>query len=283
MTAWIFDFILIFLVIYGILYFLRGTRSANVLVGITVLLIISSELTGVLGLKVVSFLLNQLWTFLGIAIIVIFQPEIRRFFAQTGSLLTNIPFMRTRQTHMDRTIDETVNAVMQMSESRTGALVVFKRNIGLKNIVKHSTELDCKVDSLLLQTIFFKNSPLHDCAVIIQDDRIVAAKAVLPLTPEDELNPAMKYGTRHRAALGLAEETDAVVVVVSEETGTVSIAYRGELQRGFTSDQLRKRLRELLMERETADGKREEAGEIPEKMFAPDAESDEKEQDHEYK
>lgn len=253
------------------------------LFGITVLLIISSELTEVLGLKVVSFLLNQLWTFLGIAIIVIFQPEIRRFFAQTGSLLTNIPFMRTRQTHMSRTIDETVNAVMQMSESRTGALIVFKRNIGLKNIVKHSTELDCRVNSLLLQTIFFKNSPLHDCAVIIQDDRIIAAKAVLPLTPEDDLNPAMKYGTRHRAALGLAEETDAVVVVVSEETGAVSIACRGELERGFSSARLKERLRNLLTERGTAVGKQEGPGSFQQQRIPAAAETEAKEQDHEYK
>jgi len=215
-------------------------------------------LTDRLGLKVAAFLLNQLWTFLGIAIIVIFQPEIRRFFAQTGSVLTKILFMRSKQTKMDRTIEIVVNAAVQMSDSRTGALIVFKRNIGLADFVKHSTELDCKVNSLLLQTIFFKNSPLHDCAVIIQDNRIIAAKAVLPLIQEDELNPNTKYGTRHRAALGISEETDAVVLVVSEETGIISIASRGELERGFSAEGLQNRLKDLL-----TDSKKQKIKQLP--------------------
>lgn len=248
-AAVITDFALITILIYALLYFLRGTRSANVLFGTTVLLVTASLLANLLQLTVISALLSGLLPILGVAIIIIFQPEIRRFLAEAGSM-----FSYSGKGSSDASqgiIDEMANAAFQMSMTRTGALIVLERNIGLEGFVKTSTRLDAKANSLLLQSIFFKNSPLHDCAVIIRGNRIVAAKAVLPLTPEDSLNmPARRFGTRHRAAIGITEETDAVALVVSEETGAVSVAYKGRLVRCTTAEELTSMLNTLLVEQQ---------------------------------
>ena len=242
-AAMIADFVLIFLLIYGLLYFLRGTRSANVLFGITAFLAIAALLANFLELTVISALLSGLWPILGTAIIVIFHPEIRRFFAEAGGIFS--ARYNRNETSRD-VILEVVQASDAMGRTKTGALIVFERNIGLEGLVKTSTRLDAKVNALLLQSIFFKNSPLHDCAVIIRRDRIVAAKAVLPLSPEDSNNPARNYGTRHRAAIGVTEETDAVAVIVSEESGIISVAYKGRLIRGYNSAELTSFLTDLL-------------------------------------
>lgn len=239
------DFALITLLIYGLLYFLRGTRSANVLFGITTFLAIAALLANLLELTVVSALLSGLWPILGVAIIVIFQPEIRRFFAEAGGIFAS-QYYKNRNASSKDVIAHVVNALESMSASKTGALIVFERNIGLEGLLKTSVRLDAKVDSLLLETIFFKNSPLHDCAVIIRGNRIVAAKAVLPLTPEDGMNPAKKLGTRHRAAVGITEETDALAVIVSEESGTIATAYKGRLVRGSSGEELISLLTDIL-------------------------------------
>ena len=235
------DFAIIATFVYWILYFLRGTKSANVLFGIVGVLCLLMLVSQSAKLKVVMYLLDRFWTILGIAIVVIFQPELRRVFAQAGSLFS-------RHVASQAMIDEVVAAVVQMSETGTGALIVFERNIGLAGIVNTSVILDAKVNSLLLQTIFFKNSPLHDCAVIIRNDRIVAAHAVLPLMQEDVYNPVRRLGTRHRAAVGITEETDAVALVVSEETGTISLAHKGRIIRGVTAEELSAQLVHLLIQ-----------------------------------
>lgn len=239
------DFGLITLLIYGLLYFLRGTRSANVLFGITTFLALAALLANLLELTVISALLSGLWPILGTAIIVIFQPEIRRFFAEAGGIFASQYYKNRNEASKD-VISNVVTALESMATSKTGALIVFERNIGLEGLLKTSVRLDAKVDTLLLETIFFKNSPLHDCAVIIRGNKIVAAKAVLPLTPEDSMNPAKKLGTRHRAAIGITEETDAVAVAVSEETGVISAAYKGRLLRGYSGNELVSLLTDLL-------------------------------------
>ncbi len=239
------DFGLIALLIYGLLYFLRGTRSANVLFGITTFLAIAAILANLLELTVISALLSGLWPILGTAIIVIFQPEIRRFFAEAGGIFASQYYKNRHEASRD-VISNVVTALENMAETKTGALIVFERNIGLEGLLKTSVRLDAKVESILLETIFFKNSPLHDCAVIVRGNRIIAAKAVLPLTPEDSMNPAKKLGTRHRAAIGITEETDAVAVTVSEETGMISAAYKGRLLRGYAGDELASLLADLL-------------------------------------
>lgn len=246
------DFGLITLLIYGLLYFLRGTRSANVLFGITTFLALAALLANLLALTVISALLNGLWPILGTAIIVIFQPEIRRFFAEAGGL-----FNTNRNATSKNVISNVVSALENMAASKTGALIVFERNIGLENLLKTSVRLDAKADALLLQTIFFKNSPLHDCAVVIRGDRIVAANAVLPLAPPESTKISVeKLGTRHRAAIGITEETDAVAVVVSEERGTILVAKGGEFMRLKSGETLNSLLAELLQQRNETDSEK---------------------------
>ena len=182
---------------------------------------------------------------LGIAILVVFQPELRRAFAQAGSLFAS---NRTGQ----ETIDQVAEAAAQLSTTRTGAIIVFERNIGLTDTTRSAVPLDARVDALLIQSIFYPNSPLHDCALVIgKNNRIVAAHAVLPLAEEDFFVNGKRLGTRHRAAVGISQETDAVAVVVSEETGLISLAKKGRLIRGLSAEELRFQLRTILLERKT--------------------------------
>lgn len=246
------DFVIIWAMIYWVLYFLRGTRSANVLFGvIAVLLTATIAVDYVERLTVLRFLLIEcLIPSLGIAILVIFQPEFRRAFAQAGSLFVS---NRTGQ----ETIDQVTEAAAQLSITRTGAIIVFERNIGLTDTTRSAVSLDARVDSLLLQSLFYPNSPLHDCAVVIgKNNRIVAAHAVLPLAEEDFFVNGKRLGTRHRAAVGISQETDAVAVVVSEETGLISLAKKGRLIRGLNTEELRFQLSTILLERKRAPWKR---------------------------
>ena len=241
------DFVIIWAMIYWVLYFLRGTRSANVLFGvIAVLLTATIAVDYVERLTVLRFLLIEcLIPSLGIAILVIFQPEFRRAFAQAGSIFVS---NRTGQ----ETIDQVTEAAAQLSITRTGAIIVFERNIGLTDTTRSAVSLDARVDSLLIQSIFYPNSPLHDCAVVIgKNNRIVAAHAVLPLAEEDFFVNGKRLGTRHRAAVGISQETDAVAVVVSEETGLISLAKKGRLIRGLSSEELKFQLRTILLESKT--------------------------------
>ena len=233
------EFLLIAFVIYKILYYLRGTRAVNVLAGLIVAFLILSIVANGLGFTVVRWLLDNFMSLMAFTIIVIFQPELRRAFAQLGSYTF---FQRSRKRE---TINELVNAVNAMAGRRCGAIMVVERRIGMRAIVEDAIKLDSKLNSLLIQSIFFPNSPLHDGAVIIRDDRIVAARAILPLSRDANLSRTM--GTRHRAALGITEETDAVVVVVSEETGDISVACRGVIMRGLTGKALENELNKLLM------------------------------------
>ena len=238
------DFAIIWAMIYGVLYFLRGTRSANVLFGVIAILLISALAVSYLNrLTVLRYLLMDcLVPVLGTAILVIFQPEFRRAFAQAGSIFVS---SRTDK----ETIDQVVEAASQLSVTRTGAIIVFERNIGLTDTTRSAVSLDARVDSLLLQSIFYPNSPLHDCAVVIgKNNRIVAAHAVLPLAEEDFFMNGKRLGTRHRAAAGISQETDAVAVVVSEETGMISIAKKGRLLRGLKPEELRFQLCMILLD-----------------------------------
>ncbi len=268
-VAAIADFAIITILIYGLLYFLRGTKSATVLSGITAFLLISALLARILKLTVLTTLLEGLWPILGTAIIVIFQPEIRRFLAEAGSVTTKW-MQKTHDNQVSEAIAETVNAAVQMSHTRTGALIVFERNIGLQSVVTTSVQLDAKVSSLLLQSIFFKNSPLHDCAVIIRGNKIVAARAVLPLTQEDTQSSSRRFGTRHRAAIGITEETDAIALVVSEETGTISISRKGRLSH-CTEDELLQMLNSFLLDKNiSAAGRAKVSGPAQPDLFGVD-------------
>lgn len=241
------DFVIIWAMIYWVLYFLRGTRSANVLFGVIAIFLTATIVVDhVERLTVLRFLLIEcLIPSLGVAILVIFQPEFRRAFAQAGSIFVS---NRTGR----ETIDQVTEAAAQLSTTRTGAIIVFERNIGLTDTTRSAVPLDARVDSLLIQSIFYPNSPLHDCAVVIgKNNRIVAAHAVLPLAEEDFFVNGKRLGTRHRAAVGISQETDAVAVVVSEETGLISLAKKGRLIRGLKPEELRFQLRTLLLDRKT--------------------------------
>lgn len=255
-TGWtyvspVFDFIIIACLVYGVLYFLRGTRGSAVLAGIIFALVAVTFLSSRMNFEVLGKLLSSLWTISATAIIVIFQPELRRAFAQLGTVTK--AFTHTDKTQRRGVINIVVEAVIQMSKTRTGALIVFERNIGMKAIVNSAVSLDAKVNSMLLRSLFYPNSPLHDGAVIINEDHIVAAHAILTLTPEvlGEPGRISALGTRHHAALSITEETDAVAVVVSEETGIISVAYKGRLTRDFDEITLADTLVELMIRRDT--------------------------------
>lgn len=244
-----FDFLVIWAMIYGVMYFLRGTRSANVLFGVIAMFLLAafvvSFATKLVGLR--YLLMDCLLPVLGAAIFVIFQPEFRRAFAQLGSIKLFVSNRTDRET-----IDQVVEAAAQLSVTRTGAIIVFERNIGLTDTTRSAVPLDARVDSLLIQSIFYPNSPLHDCALIIgRNNRIVAAHAVLPLAEEDFFVNGKRLGTRHRAAAGISQETDAIAVVVSEETGMISIAKKGRLLRGLKPEELRFQLGMILLDQKT--------------------------------
>ncbi|MDD3119392.1 MAG: diadenylate cyclase CdaA [Victivallales bacterium] len=228
------------LLIYSILYHLRGTRGANILAGFIMVMALMI-LSDVLQFEVINWLLANLWAILATALIVIFQPELRRAFAQLGST----SFLSQRRTRRREAITEVAVAVTNMAKRRIGAIIVFERQIGMGSIVEDSINLDVRLNSYLIESIFFPNSPLHDGAIIIKDDKIIAAHSILPLSQNEEYVSAL--GTRHRAALGITEETDAVALVISEETGTISIACRGRLKRDIPADRLVRYLSTLLM------------------------------------
>lgn len=224
--------------IYSGLYYLRGTRGANILAGLLIILLLLTVASDLMKFDVISWLLNSFWTILAIAFIVIFQPELRRGFAQLGAT----PFQH--RSKKQEAITEVVTAVLNMAKRRIGLIIVFERQIGMRSIVEDAVKLNSKINSHLLESLFFPNSPLHDGAVIIKNDTIIAAHAILPLSKEENLLRSL--GTRHRAAVGITEETDAVVLVVSEETGTISLACQGNIKRNIKADRLRRYLNALL-------------------------------------
>jgi diadenylate cyclase len=233
------EILILAFIIYKILYYLRGTRGANVLAGLVVGLLVLTVVSEVLRFEVISWLLNGLWTLLATAIIVIFQPELRRAFAQLGSA----PFQR--KSRKKEAITEVVTAVLNMAKRKIGAIIVLERKIGMRAIVDDAVKLDIKLNSMIIESIFFPNSPLHDGAVIVKNDRIIAAHAILPLSRDEDFSKTL--GTRHRAAVGITEETDAVALIVSEETGNISIACRGSIRRDVKADKLLRYLTGLLI------------------------------------
>ncbi len=228
------------LLIYYILYYLRGTRSANILAGIIIAITLLTFVTENLKLSVLSWLLNGLWAVFPVALLIIFQPDLRRAFAQLGSR----PF--ARRIRQEEAIHEVVTAAQNLSKSRTGALIVFQRQIGMRALFASGTVLDAGISHSLIETIFHPGTPLHDGGIIIGDNKIVAAHIIFPLSQDEAI--AQSFGTRHRAALGISEETDAVAVVVSETNGQISVACRGELARNVSPEKLSALLQSILVD-----------------------------------
>ena len=230
------DVVLVFLVVYGVLKLLRGTRAAPMAAGIGVFAFLY-WLAVYESLTTLEFVLRGALLYIGVAIIVLFQTEIRQGLIRFGNQF-RVPFARRQRGQFGQGIyDEIVLAATTLASTKTGALIVIERNVGLKSIIDAGVRLDAQMSYDLLVSIFNPASPLHDGAVIVRDDRLAAASCFLPLS----LNPlsAKELGTRHRAALGITEDSDAVAIVVSEETGLISFVRRGRIKRALDPPRLR--------------------------------------------
>lgn len=235
------DILLVAFVFYRLLLLVRGTRAFQMLVGLAVLLsaVVVSKW---LHLTTVEWLVTSFWAQIVLALVILFQPEIRRTLAQIGQN----PFGRgLTEIEESRTLEEIIKAAVGLSNRRMGGIFVLEREIALKDIVEMGTALDAKVSKELLISIFAPPSPMHDGAVIIHGDRVVAAGCFLPLSMNP--NVSKMLGTRHRAALGATEDTDAVVIVVSEETGAISVVIGGKMTRELDSASLRRVLTRIFV------------------------------------
>ena len=234
------DILLVAFVIYTIIIMIQTTGAVRIAKSIIIILILSG-LTQILNMYLMNYLLDKILEIGLIALVIMFQPELRRMLEKLGGKsLREILSMKEQQREIDRVISQTVAACEIMSKERTGVLIVFERSASTIDYQKTGTVLDAEVSSELLRNLFFTKASLHDGAVIIRNERIAAAGCVLPLT--QNRNISSDLGTRHRAAIGMSEATDAVVVIVSEETGTISVAIGGMLKRHLAPQTLEKLL-----------------------------------------
>ena len=243
------DIAIMAFLIYKVIMLMRRTNSGAVAKGV-LLLLLALGVSTFFHLNTVSYLLQQLMVWGVVALVVIFQPEIRRFLEQMGRTRRGKVFTpEEARNELDSAITQTVDAYMSLSKSKTGALMVFERKNMLDDAIKTGTALDCTVNAELLKNIFWNKAPLHDGAVIVRAGRIVGAGCMLPMS--GNVNLSRELGMRHRAGIGASEHTDAVVAIVSEETGSISVAVGGMLKRHLAPETLERLLRnELLPERE---------------------------------
>jgi diadenylate cyclase len=239
---------ILFLLIYLFLIYLRGTRGERIIRALGLFLVITMvglvQLVRLAGLSNLEFLLDSFIGTLLIALLIIFQPELRRGLIRMGS---RNPFLGQELTETGM-VAVLASVSLKFSKNKVGALMVIERQAGLKTYLESGTGLDAEISSGLLSTIFFPGTALHDGAVIISGGRLKAAGCLLPLSENTEISKAL--GTRHRAAVGMAEESDAVVIVVSEETGAISLAVHGKLEQKLDKNQLTQKLTHLLFEAE---------------------------------
>ena len=238
-------------VYYGYLYF-RGTRGARVFTTVAILFIFLTLVSQLLNLTVISWLLRSLTAFIAIALVVIFQPELRRALGELGSSR----FFSTRSQKRE-TFEILTESIFELASKQMGALIAIERETRIQVFAESGVNLDCEISEELLLTIFYPKTPLHDGGVIIRDDRIIAAACIFPVSQREDLDRTL--GLRHRAGLGITEESDAIAIVVSEETGSLSLCHRGKIERGFKADQFEKRLAELLL----SDTENDNGAELP--------------------
>ncbi len=244
----ILDIVIITFLIYKLLGFIRETRAEQLAKGL-LLLVVATLLSKWMHLYTLHWLLSSLISAGLVAIVVIFQPELRRALEYLGrSRITNV-FGEVDKEEAKRIVGQFVEAVDSMSASRTGALIVIEREIALNDIVETGTVIDAQITAQMIGTIFYEGTPLHDGAVIVRGDKLYAAGCVLPLTQNKELNKEL--GTRHRAGIGITENSDALVIIVSEETGVISVAQNGRLTRFLDGKSIEKKLLNLYFEGET--------------------------------
>lgn len=234
------DIIIVSYIIYKIFFLIKGTRAARMLIGVGVLLALSL-LSRFLELYTLDWLIQSFWTQIIIVLIILFQPEIRKALAQMGETPLLHRFSSAGEM---KTIEEIVKASQALANKKIGALIVFERDVSLAEYIEIGIPLDAKVTKELLMSIFHPTSPIHDGALIIKGNKALAAGCFLPIKLGADLSKA--YGTRHRAALGITEETDAVAVIISEETGSISLAVDGHLESNLDMEKLRLRLTNLF-------------------------------------
>ncbi len=237
------DIALVFVIVYVVLKLFRGTRAVPTLVGMVILALLY-WVAVVQELATLEFVLRYAVGFIGIAIIVLFQSEIRQALMYFANRL-RFPILKNQRGQFGGSVyDEIVLAVTTLATEKTGALIVIERNVGLRNFIDAGVQLDARISYDLLVSIFHPETPLHDGAVVIQNERIAAASVFLPLTKNPEVS--RELGTRHRAAIGITEGSDAISLVVSEETGLITYVEGGKVKRNIETTQLRKVLLDAL-------------------------------------
>lgn len=250
------EILIIAILLYYILVWMKTTRAWSLMKGIVMIgtFLIIADL---FHMNTILWIARNVLGFAVTALIVVLQPELRKALEELGSksLWNVIPFETTKSDSMvsDKTINEIVKGCVEMGRAKTGALIVIEQEITLKEYEKTGIEVDGVVTSQLLINIFEHNTPLHDGAVLVRGNRVVSATCYLPLS--DNLGLSKELGTRHRAGVGISEETDSLTVIVSEETGKISVAYNGELDRNLDAEELRKYMRKILI-KEVEDNKR---------------------------
>jgi conserved hypothetical protein TIGR00159 len=245
------DIIIVAFLIYRTIWFIRKSSFINLAKGL-ILVLLALWVSEFFGLIMINYILRKAVELGMIALVILFQPELRRLLERMGSTLnTNIG---SSGSNMTRVIGEVAKACSEMAASKTGALIAFERNMSLAPIISTGSVINADANAELIKNLFFKNSPLHDGAVILRDGRIEAAACILPLSKRT--NISKEFGTRHRAGFGLCEETDAVVVIVSEERGDISVAYDDVIERHLSAGQLATTLSKQLIHEEKNDKKR---------------------------
>lgn len=245
----IFDILIMSVIIYEVLILMRRTRSSALLKGVFFLLVISLA-SSLLGLTGLNWLMNAILNNGAVVLLILFQPEIRKTLERMGrsNLLSRHTRAGAAEDERERIISEIIQTMLDLSHRRVGALIVFERMTGLQDVIDTGTDIDAEISAPLLENIFEPNTPLHDGAVVIRGDRIQAAACILPLTEASGVS--RELGTRHRAGIGLSESTDATVFIVSEETGTMSVAQGGQLLRPMHEDSLREILENIYSHRQ---------------------------------
>ncbi len=244
------EIVILFFGVYGIFVFLRGSRGLGILKGLGTITLILLVAIAVLSswLPTIDFLYERILSVIVIALVIVFQPELRRGLMRLGQNPLVEVFMRSES----RVIEEVTRAVTRLSKQKIGALIAIEREIGIKSIIEGGVSLDSDVNSALIETVFWPGSALHDGAITIRNDRIAAAGCLFPLSDSPKISK--RLGTRHRAALGLTEESDAITIVVSEETGTLSACYQGKLHQDLGPDGLKTFLEKHLGKRGEQNG-----------------------------
>lgn len=248
----LFELVVIWVVVYLIVRFLRGTRGARVVWGVALILMGGTLILRLFGgggdtLERLNFLYSNFLAFISLVLVIVFQPELRRALVRIGEA----GFFRQSGLRKAKVVEEIVASADYLSRHKIGALVAIERQTGLKGIVESGTKLDAEVSRQLLNTLFWPGSALHDLGVVVRGDRIVAAGVQFPLSESEGVD--QELGSRHRSAIGLSHEADAIIIVVSEETGTISVAERGELTRGLSISDLRKTLAKGMTQVELAE------------------------------